>query len=596
MPAWRGRPGNAAVASSAPPFALLLVIAWGLAAGQLLALGWDATALSLNDTDDAMRLVQMRAFLDGKGWFDLHEARAQPPLGYDTHWSRLIDAGLSGLVLLFRFFMDPALAERVTRAVWPLIWLLSAISGAAAIAWRLAGREAALVALLFAVFGFPLFQQFVPGRIDHHNVQIAVAVTTLAAMVWSDRLPWTAGLAGMLAGFGLAIGLEALPYLGACGAALVVRYVLDPNGEKALRFYALTLVAATVIAFVISVPPDRWSVPACDALAINLLAGILIGAGTLTLVAARAPARVHRRGAWALGWAVTALAVAVWLEPRCLAGPFAMMDPAVWPIWLSQVSEMQPMAAILRETPLLALTTLPFLSAAFAAAAVLATDPQGRRDFAVVTTAAMLVLAAATTFATVKTLSYALWFGMPLVTVLALNVCEKLRVARLVPRFLVALLLTPFSFAAAGLASALVAGIDTVDVQSKAATKACFATANYESLGQLPAGLVFADVDVGPFMLALTPHVVMATPYHRAGDGILLTHNLLAVPPATARALFDQAADAYVLTCGPRGPVGLDETARSASLWGQLQAGNVPEWLERIPEPGQPFNVYRLKP
>ena len=45
-----------------------------------------------------MRLVQMRGFIDGHGWFNLHEARLGPPDGYDTHWSRLIDAGLAGTV------------------------------------------------------------------------------------------------------------------------------------------------------------------------------------------------------------------------------------------------------------------------------------------------------------------------------------------------------------------------------------------------------------------------------------------------------------------------------------------------------------------
>ena len=69
---------------------------------------------SLLDTDDAMRLVEMRGWLAGHGWFDLHEARVQPPLGYDTHWSRLIDAGLAGVFMLFKF-IDPQSAERLMR-------------------------------------------------------------------------------------------------------------------------------------------------------------------------------------------------------------------------------------------------------------------------------------------------------------------------------------------------------------------------------------------------------------------------------------------------------------------------------------------------
>jgi hypothetical protein len=83
-----------------PSFALLLGLAWLLAVLQLVD-DWTMAALPLPDADDAMRLVQWREFLAGKGWFDLHEPRLAPPAGYDSHWSRLIDAGLTGCFLSF---------------------------------------------------------------------------------------------------------------------------------------------------------------------------------------------------------------------------------------------------------------------------------------------------------------------------------------------------------------------------------------------------------------------------------------------------------------------------------------------------------------
>ncbi len=147
-----------------------------------------------------MRLVQMRGLIDGHGWFNLHEARLGPPDGYDTHWSRLIDAGLAGLLWLFRQFTDAAFAERLMRTVWPMLWLLPTMAGATAIAWRVAGRDAAPIALVLTAVGLPAFQHFIPGRIDHHNVQIALAVLLMAAVAWSDRKPWAAAAAGVLTG------------------------------------------------------------------------------------------------------------------------------------------------------------------------------------------------------------------------------------------------------------------------------------------------------------------------------------------------------------------------------------------------------------
>src|SRR5262249_54408276 len=96
-----------------PSFAVLLGLAWLIACAQLLAENWPALGYTLPDADDAMRLVEVRAFLAGKGWFDLHEARLGLAAGYDSHWSRLIDAGLAGLFLVFRPFVGAESAERL---------------------------------------------------------------------------------------------------------------------------------------------------------------------------------------------------------------------------------------------------------------------------------------------------------------------------------------------------------------------------------------------------------------------------------------------------------------------------------------------------
>ena len=121
-------------------FPVLLGLAWALTAAVLLAERWPEMSVRLFDADDAMRLTQVRDFLAGRGWFDLHDARVDPPNGYDTHWSRLIDLGLAGLYVAFRPFADVNLAEQLMRAVWPLLWLLVAMASVAALAWRLGGR------------------------------------------------------------------------------------------------------------------------------------------------------------------------------------------------------------------------------------------------------------------------------------------------------------------------------------------------------------------------------------------------------------------------------------------------------------------------
>jgi len=332
-----------------PHFAILLVAAWLLVVLELMLKFWPETAVTLHQPDDAMRLVQVREFLGGHSWFDLHMARLQPPFGYDPHWSRLVDAGLAGTFILFHQLTSAPFSERLMRAVWPVLWLLPVISGAAAIAWRLAKREAAILVLLFAVGGLPAMMQFTPGRIDHHNVQIAIAVLTVAATAWADRSRWAAAAAGILTGLGIGIGFEGVPFLAMCAAVFAVCYFQDKKAAGSVRAYGFSVVVSTIGAFIVNVSPDHWARTACDSIAINSATGVILGGFGLALITYSHDSRPSVRCGLIAAVAAAAALVFALSEPRCFSGPFAMVDPTVKQIWLRHVEEGQPMLSLLAE-------------------------------------------------------------------------------------------------------------------------------------------------------------------------------------------------------------------------------------------------------
>ena len=579
-----------------PNFAVLLGLAWLLVALHLLWGGWAATGRTMPDADDAMRLVQMRAFLAGQGWFDLHEARIAPPLGYDSHWSRLIDVGLGGVFLLFNLFFEQAVAERLLRAAWPLLWLVPTIGGMAAIAWRLAGREAALVALVLAVIGVPAYQQFYPGRIDHHNVQIALSILTVAATVWSDRVRWGAWAAGALTGVALAVGLESLMYLAICGAAFAAHSLLDRSARASLRAYGLALAASTLAAFLISVDAAHWTHAACDAIAINTAAAVIVGGLGLALAGCVPSQRIGMHAAAVAAAAAAALASFVLLEPRCLGGPFALADRTLWSIWLTDVREMQPLIRLFATMPVTATAIAAFPVAALAAALMLARQPEFRRDVAFGLAAVALVVAAMMTLAAVRAFSYAMWFGMPLVAVAAGQFAAKLRLKSLPARLTVVLLLTPTALSAGAMTLADTAGLSDTDSFVHPENRPCFESASYAPLARLPAGLIVGDVRFGPYILALTPHSVLAAPYHRLSTAIMANQDILAAPADEARHAVLRTGATYVVACGTRHPTGLNGVDRSGSLWAQLHAGTIPSWLEPLEVEPRAFAVYRVRP
>ena len=83
----------------------------------------------------------------------------------------------------------------------------------------------------------------------------------------------------------------------------------------------------------------------------------------------------------------------------------------------------------------------------------------------------------------------------------------------------------------------------------------CPATAAIEPLATLPAGLAVADVNLGPYLVALTRLNALSAPYHRLGASIMAAHEILHSPPAKAEPLLRQTGASYVITC-----LGLDST------------------------------------
>lgn len=585
-----------------PVFTILFALAWLLAAGQLIAEYWAATAITMPDTDDAMRLVELRRFLAGGmlSWFDLHEPRLGLPPGYDTHWSRLVDAGLAGVFLLFRVFANDALAERLMAVVWPLLWLVPVIGGAAAIAWRLAGREAAIIVLLLAVFSGPGIQQFRPGRIDHHNVQIALSMLVVAATVWSDRVRWTAIAAGALTGLALAVGFEGLLFLVLCGAAFAMRFVFNGSGRVELRDYGLALAAGALAAFLVSTPPGRWMQPACDMIAVNSTAAVMVAGLGLALVALVAlvasPSRLTRVGL-AAAPGILAVAIFVILDPRCLEGHFALVDPAVRPIWLDHVSEMQPLTELIRQAAATGLATAAFPLAALAAALMIAREKNLYRSFGPLAAAAALLMAVAYMIIVVRGSSYAIWLGMPFVAAAMWQLFTLLKLDNLALRFAAALLVTPTAVTLGAVTLASAAGQPELTNLNPPERAGCIAKSNYRALASLRPGLMaINDLEWAPYMLAWTEHSVLAAPYHRLSSSIVLSYRIFATSPDKARSLVAQAGAAYIVLCGQRGTVGLSDQERQASLWARLQSGRAPDWLQPIPQdPASGFRVWRVK-
>src|SRR3569623_1642027 len=119
-----------------------------IAAGLLVYSRWaQIRGFGLGDTDDNMRIMQVRAWLAGQDWFDLRQYRLNPPEGANIHWSRLVDLPIAGIKLALMPFMSGADAEKAAVTIAPLLPMGVAMAGVSLTVRRMLGPFAFALAL-----------------------------------------------------------------------------------------------------------------------------------------------------------------------------------------------------------------------------------------------------------------------------------------------------------------------------------------------------------------------------------------------------------------------------------------------------------------
>ncbi len=316
------------------------MLVWLLYGAWLVYARWNyITGFVLTDTDDNMRMSQVRALLAGQGWFDLRQYKMNWPAGADIHWSRLVDLPLAGLVLLGRQFLAGPQAEQFGIAIAPLLPLALLLTSLALTVRRLVAPAAWPLAIACLFFAGSTMGMFQPTRIDHHNWQLALLALAAAAIADPKRARGGATL-GVATGLSLSIGLEMLIYLGLGGATMVLFWIRNSDQRRRLATYAVTLAGGTGLGFLLFASnANRLAV--CDALSPVWLSNALLAGALLLGMAAWSPAKGQHRLAAAAGAAAIIAGFHALAWPHCLSR-LEGVSPELYDLWLSHVREARP--------------------------------------------------------------------------------------------------------------------------------------------------------------------------------------------------------------------------------------------------------------
>lgn len=572
-----------------------VLVIWLLACIAFLAMRWGLIRhYMLIDTDDNMRMAQVRALMGGQGWYDLRQYKLNPPIGFNMHWSRLVDLPLALIQRVLRAFTDPLTAERASAAIAPLLPLGVALFAMALAVRRLVAPNAFALGAGLVLCCQTSLLMFMPQRVDHHGWQLAFLVLTVAGLADPKRMRGGATM-GLASAASLVIGLELLPFLAICGAAVALRWVWEGGEATRLRGYGLSLAGGCALGYLGFASWDD-AVWRCDALS---------PVWTWTMIAAGGGAAILSIVAADRRWVRAALAVALGALlaigfatafPQCLGRP-EQVSPELARLWLDNVREARPLYTQSWQTILtvLSLPVIGVIGAIWAARAA-----WGTRRFEVWAPVALIaVVSALLLLWQTRQGPAAQLMAVPGAAALAWAVIPRLSRSTFMPVRVFGVVAAFLVISGLGIQLAIAKlpgeGISPRLAAINRANNRCPQLYALRPIAKLPATTIFTFVDLGPRLITMTHHRAVAGPYHRNGDAILDVHHAFDGTPANARATMLRHGATLLMTCPNMSESTIYRARSPDGFYSRLARHERFDWLTPVPLPrNSPLLLWRI--
>lgn len=578
---------------------IVLDVALAVALALILSAVWalkDWSRLShmlLPDTDDMMRLAQVRDWIAGQGINDWTQYRMGPSQGSPMHWSRINDFGIAALILLARPFAGQADAELFAVLVYPGVLFACAIFLSARIARGLWGPSAGPVAAVLTALAYPGTTVFIPGRVDHHGLQ--VVLIQLLVLLLMCRPRWKVGVtAGAFTAVSLVVGLETAPQVAVLIAVMAMLWAVRGIDEQTrLAGFAAGLGAATLF-FLAFLRPTYWNPALCDAFTPASSTAALAAAAALALLAVatrRLPDWRARVGVGALLGAVALGAVLI-AFPSCINGPYGAMDPFLRRAFMPFIEEAN---GIFSQPGFVRIIAMAGVSIAACCAAVWMVFRERTRWPVLLPIVAVVAASAVVMLFQVR----GVYIGAPLgASVLAgLVVVARRRATWQLAATMAAWLV------GAGIAySAIPAQVERLaslrsgaDAKRPVSYLVCSVGDTWEQVDRYPRGVVMAPTSVAAYLIGATHHSTIGAGYHRNNAGNMAMYNFFLSAPDRSREIAREWNANYVIFC-PGDFAEIDVTDNfKGSVADRLQRGEALPWLEPLPLRNTPLRLYKLR-
>ncbi|HDU8576639.1 hypothetical protein [Vibrio diabolicus] len=294
----------------------------------------------LGDNDNFMRLYQVQLFLETGQWYQQPLPHFNPEDGRVLHWSRLPDLPIAAVIKVSQM-LNVKDAVPIALSIIPALYGLTYILALTHLTYRIFGFNIAFVAAVITPLSFA-YPKFLPGNIDHHNIQLTLFALFLAILplTASEFLAYklrTIVATSLLFALALLIGLEAMPFYLVVLAALFFS-MKEKSARAITRFIGLFGIGSAVfgsLGLVLLEPLDYGFIAHTDVASFPLMVFIAAaGVGCLCSI----QFKVFTKLKAVIVTLLFSLPV-LYLVPEVLTGPYYNYPPLLKQFWLNHVQE-----------------------------------------------------------------------------------------------------------------------------------------------------------------------------------------------------------------------------------------------------------------
>lgn len=559
-------------------------------------------------TDPYMRLVRVEELNESFNWFDSVIKRSNAPFGDELHWTRALDIILLGLakgLSLFVPFSKALLYAGIILSpilgvilLFLLLWISKPI---------IKDKNTGLIFLIF--LSQPIFTEiFGFGRPDHHSLLLltfAVLIGCMLRVVQLEVNKSTLLLTSLTMAYAMVISVESIMLVVLVFIVMSVHWILYGMTylNRSIKM-AGWLTVFTGILLLIEKPISGLLTFEYDKISIVYITFFLIITfifHVTKIVFTRFYLINHNgdtkrkirfmRCLYLLVIGAIGATLMIVVFPDFIKGPFAGVNPAIKPIWLDHVKEIQPLLELSLNGigKVLIYLGMPTLSGLYLLFNIF--NKKHDINHGNIFLFIGMILYGLLSLYQIRWIGYLQMIALIPSVLLFDYIIQKviykksLKVIPILRSITIVVLLFGFSFV--GIAMVMGSDKETqVAIETDALEELCeWMVDNEVILGQQKTILTF--LDFGPEILYWTSHHVISSPYHRNDDGILFNHTIMTSDDeADIRTnLKTRSVDWILLAPNSIERAFYDYDGSTESFYGNLLNHQLPFWIKEMELP-----------